>query len=54
MRWRVLSRAQENKTRGLNSPAGFTGQVKSLSKVWSYLYFKGERRCKDTLRGLEK
>lgn len=45
---------RRTKLEGLSNPAGFTGQVKSLSKVWSYLYFKGERRCKDTLRDLEK
>lgn len=45
---------RRTKLEGLNNPAGFTGQVKSLPKVWSYLYFKGERRCKDMLRGLEK
>ena len=31
------------KLEGLNNPDGFTGQVKSLPKVWSYLYFKGLR-----------
>jgi len=34
------------KLEGLNNPDGFTGQVKSLPSVWSYLYSKGLKGAK--------
>lgn len=43
---------RRTKLERLNNPVHFIGEKKCLPKVGSYLYFKGTRRCKDTLEGL--